>query len=113
MRGAKATPPSPRRDRPSDATRGEETEGEVDEAKSKGHLSREKAAPSISIEPDTSLELTEEMVHGGQSKVISRDTPLAKAYGSDTHKAEVCVRVHLQCIVLYWNNLCVCERVSV
>lgn len=44
--------------------------------------------PSISIEPDTSLELTEEMMHG-QNKVMTRDTPLAKASGSDRHEGEV------------------------
>ena len=45
-------------------------------------------APSILIEPNTSLELTEDMVHG-QSEVMTRDTPLAKAYGSDKHETEV------------------------
>lgn len=47
-----------------------------------------KKAPSISIEPDTSLELTEEMVHG-RNNVMTRDTPFAKASGSDKHETEV------------------------
>lgn len=45
-------------------------------------------APSISIEPDIGLELTEEMVHG-QNKVITRDTLFAKASGSDKHETGV------------------------
>ena len=53
--------------------------------------SREKTAPSISIEPDGSLELTEEMMLGG-SAVMTRDTLLAKAYGSDKHETEVHVQ---------------------
>lgn len=47
-----------------------------------------KKAPSISIEPDTSLELTEEMVHG-MNNVMTRDTPFAKASGSDKHETEM------------------------
>ena len=61
---------------------------EVDSRRhSRGHPGV-KNAPSISIEPDTSLELTEEMMLG-QSEVMTRDTPLAKAYGSDKHETEV------------------------
>ena len=53
-----------------------------------GHHRAVDNVPSISIQPDTNLELTEEMVHG-QAEVMSRDTPHAKAYGSDSIKAEV------------------------
>lgn len=51
-----------------------------------------KNPPSISIEPDTSLELTEEMVHG-RNNVMTRDTPFAKASGSDKHETGVSVVV--------------------
>lgn len=47
-----------------------------------------KTAPSISIEPNTSLELTEEIVLG-TNNVMTRDTPYAKASGSDKHETGV------------------------
>lgn len=47
-----------------------------------------KTAPSILIEPNTSLELTEEIVLG-TNNVMSRDTPYAKASGSDKHETGV------------------------
>ena len=47
-------------------------------------------APSISIEPNTSLELTEEMMLG-ESEVVTTDTLLAKASGSDKHEMGVSV----------------------
>ena len=79
VRGAEISPPSPR------AAKSHPTRPQG--VKNDRHPEA-KNVPSISIEPDTSLELTEEMVHG-QSKVMTRDTPLAKAYGSDRHEAGV------------------------
>ena len=61
-------------------------------------------APSISIEPNTSLELTEEMVHG-RSEVMTRDTLFAKASGSDKH--ETGVREGMVCVYVH-DCVCVC-----
>ena len=80
VRGAEISPPSPR------AAKSRPPSHETYSRRHPGV----KNAPSISIEPDTNLELTEEMVHG-QNKVMTRDTPLAKAYGSDRHEAEVSI----------------------
>ena len=80
VRGAEISPPSPR------AAKSRPLSHETYPRRHPGV----KNAPSISIEPDTNLELTEEMVHG-QNKVMTRDTPLAKAYGSDRHEAEVSI----------------------
>ena len=46
-------------------------------------------APSILIEPDTRLELTEEMIQGENREVVTNDTLLAKASGSNLHEMEV------------------------
>ena len=84
VRGAEISPPSP----PAAKSRPPSHETDRQSGVKNGKHPGAKNAPSISIEPDTNLELTEEMMHG-QSKVMTRDTPLAKAYGSDRHEAEV------------------------
>ena len=93
VRGAEISPPSPR---PLKSRRGTtESQGAVGNNTHSGPPVG-KNAPSISIEPNTSLELTDDIFHG-QTKVMTRDTPLAKAYGSDKHETEVfsALRVHI------------------
>ena len=92
VRGGQISPPAPHggsKSRPRHGTDDSQHDGRVGNHFSGGRPPVGKKPPSISIEPDTSLELTEDMMHGQTSEVMTRDTPLAKAYGSDIQQTEV------------------------
>ena len=67
-------------------------------------------APSISIQPDTRLELTEEMIQGENWEVVTNDTLLAKASSTNLHEMEV--RAVPLCPVYWSSNLCILQYVS-